>query len=82
MKEMERRVVDVEDGMAETNLQQHKEWESIDKQLGFPGGKKIYRCLAGPNDMNTFVWEREWESFDRGALVSDVIAFPDTNAAK
>jgi hypothetical protein len=63
MKVMERWIAKVEDGMAETYLQRHKDWEPIDERLGFAGGKRIYRCLAGPDDGNTFVWEREWESF-------------------
>jgi hypothetical protein len=48
MKVMERWVVEVGNGMEETYLQRHKEWEPIDKRLGFPGEKRIYRSLAGP----------------------------------
>jgi hypothetical protein len=62
MKVMERWVAKVTTGMEETYLQRHKEWEPIDERLGFPAEKRIYRCLAGPEDSNTFVWEREWES--------------------
>ena len=40
-----------------------KEWQALEKRAGCPGGKKRYRGITAPHDMDTLVVEVEWESF-------------------
>lgn len=40
-----------------------KTWEGIESRLGGFPPKRHYFLIAGPEDVGTMVWEREWESF-------------------
>jgi ABC-type Fe3+-hydroxamate transport system substrate-binding protein len=60
---LERRVQVLEKGGREAYEEWEKKWEAIEARLGGFPKKKHYLAVAGPYDMNTVVWEREWESF-------------------
>ena len=40
-----------------------KEWQALEKRAGFPEGKRRYRGMSAPHDLDTLVVEVEWESF-------------------
>jgi hypothetical protein len=40
-----------------------KEWQALEKRAGYPEGKRRYRGITAPHDLDTLVVEVEWESF-------------------
>jgi len=40
-----------------------KEWQALERRAGCPEGKRRYRGITAPHDMDTLVVEVEWESF-------------------
>ena len=60
---LERHIQVLEKGTREAYMEWEKKWEAIETRLGGFPTKKHYRAVAGSYDMNTVVWEREWESF-------------------
>jgi hypothetical protein len=40
-----------------------KEWQALEKGAGYPEGKRRYKGLSAPHDLDTLVVEVEWESF-------------------
>ena len=43
-------------------LENEKEWDSIEKQQGGFPAKRRYKPLAAREDDTMFIWEREWDS--------------------
>ena len=60
---LERRIQVLEKGTREAYVEWEKKWEAIETRLGGFPKKSHYGAIAGSHDMNTVVWEREWESF-------------------
>ena len=60
MAVLERVIQQIEDGQDAALAEMDKKHRAAQKPYGFPTGKR-YRAMVGP-DINTFVYEAEWES--------------------
>jgi len=63
MKCVERWIHKIAPGKWDEWLEVEKKWDAIERRLGGFPAKRRYRAIFGSEDVNTFVWEREWESF-------------------
>lgn len=63
MAVLERHIQQVAKGEWEAYREREKKYEALEGRLGGFPAKRHYRALACPHDMDTAVWEREWESF-------------------
>ena len=63
MKIMERRIIKVSSGKWAEIQELEKKWDALEDRIGGFPAKRRLRSVAGSEDSNTFVWEREWESF-------------------
>ncbi len=61
MRVLERLIQQVAEGQDQALLEMDRKHRVAQEPYGFPAGKR-YRAVAGPDDVNTFVWESEWES--------------------
>ncbi len=43
-------------------MAKEKQYDALEEKYGFPPKKRM-RVIFGKDKMNTFVWEREWDSF-------------------
>jgi hypothetical protein len=58
-------------------LAQEKEWEALEIEAGGFPKKRRYRAISGALSGDTFVYEREWESFAAiEAALGRLFAFP------
>ncbi len=63
MKIMERRIINVGPGKWAEIQEMEKKWDALENRIGGFSPKRRLRPIAGSEGLNTFVWEREWESF-------------------
>ena len=63
MLTMERRISKVKEGKWDELLADEKKWDAVENRLGGFPPKRRYRPIAGVETSDTFVWERDWESF-------------------
>lgn len=63
MKIVERWIHKIALGRWDEVEEMEKKWDALEKRLGGFPAKRRYQGFFGGDGQNTFVWEREWESF-------------------
>ena len=58
-----REVQKIRSGKWEELEELEKEWQELERRAGYPEGKKRYRGMSAPHDLDTMIIEVEWESF-------------------
>ena len=62
MKVVERRIFKIHPGKMDQVKGLEERFWALESQFGFPP-KRRYECLAGPHDSETYIFERDWDSF-------------------
>ena len=60
---LRREIQKIRSGKWEELEELEKEWKELERQAGHPEGKKRYRGMSAPHDLDTMIIEVEWESF-------------------
>ena len=60
---LRREVQKIRSGKWEELEELEKEWKELERRAGHPDGKKRYRGMSAPDDLDTMIIEVEWESF-------------------
>ena len=58
-----REVQKIRPGQWEELEEIEKEWQALERRAGYPEGKRRYRGISAPHDLDTLIVEVEWESF-------------------